>query len=260
MVLATQPTLTEAPRLLAELPTCSYPLSPAGFRWEADMTEPVVRQLGRLLPRARAAHLVVGEVPAAVGIADIVAITFDPPVVRRRLDIGVGPILSPLRVRTLDLLRPDRPMRLETLARKVGTNPRALGRSTLRPLAEMGLIDLSATAAQSTGAWVPVCAQITAVELKLSKWRRALRQADNLALSADRSWVVLDRSHARAALDSLDVFAQFGVGLAVVDPDGRLRVASPPRGRRPERWLRSLFAERAWAIAEAEVAELAAVA
>ena len=43
-----------------------------GFRWEAEMTALVAGQVHRLMPRG-GAHLVVGEVPAAQGIADIVA-------------------------------------------------------------------------------------------------------------------------------------------------------------------------------------------
>ena len=47
-----------------------------GFRWEAEMTALVAGQVHRLMPRG-GAHLVVGEVPAAQGIADIVGVRFD---------------------------------------------------------------------------------------------------------------------------------------------------------------------------------------
>lgn len=229
-----------------------------GFRWEADMTARVVEQVGRLHPRSRVAHLVVGEVPAAVGIADVVAVSFDPEALRHRLAGNVGPLLSPLRVRTLDALRDQRPYRVRNVARKVGSNGRALLRSTLAPLAELGLVELSAHSVRSTGAWRRIGAQLTAVELKLSKWRDALRQADNFALSADRAWVVLDEKRAKSAIEAAGHFARFGVGLAVLGLDGRLRIVQRPRGRRPERWLRALMAERAWAVAEAEVAAIAA--
>lgn len=73
-----------------------------GFRWEAEMTALVAGQVHRLMPRG-GAHLVVGEVPAAQGIADIVAVRFDTEAVRRRLDRAIGPVTSPLRVRVLHL-------------------------------------------------------------------------------------------------------------------------------------------------------------
>jgi len=220
------------------------------------MTALVAEQVERLLPRAAGAHLVVGEVPAAQGIPDVVAVRFDLASVRHRLEGGVGPLCSPLRVRTLDLLRADRGMRVTTLARKLGSNPRALTRSTLGPLAEMGLLDLSDGLVIGTGAWRPVGAQLTAVELKLQKWRDALRQADNFALSVDRTWVVLDEARSGAAVAATGFFRQFGIGLALLTQDGGLRTVVRPRGRRPERWLRALMAERAWAVAEAEVAAL----
>ena len=219
------------------------------------MTALVAEQVDRLLPRrTNASALVVGEVPAAVGIADIVAVRFDREAVRHRLDTGVGPLCSPLRVRALDILRTDRAMRVTTLARKLGTNAHALTRSTLGPLAEMGVVELASDGVRATGAWRPVGAHLTAVELKLSKWRDALRQADNFAVSADRSWVVLDFARAGAAIAARDVFEGYGVGLAVLDGVGHLQVITRPTGRRPQPWLRALMAERAWALAETQVA------
>jgi hypothetical protein len=223
------------------------------------MTALVADQVGRLLPRsARESCLVVGEVPAAVGIADVVVVRFDADPVRHRLESGIGPLCSPLRVRALDALRTDRPTLVRTLARRLGSNARALTRSTLRPLTEMGAVELVGDRVWATGAWQPVGAHLTAVELKLSKWRDALRQADNFSLSADRSWVVLDFARAGAAIAARETFECYGVGLAVLDGAGQLRIITRPHGRRPERWLRALMAERAWAVAEGEVATHAA--
>jgi hypothetical protein len=224
-----------------------------GFRWEADMTALVADQVHRLMPRG-GAHLVVGEVPAAQGIADIVAVRFDIKALRTRLDSGIGPVTSPLRVKVLHALREDRSVRISTLAAHVGTNASALTRSTLKPLAELGLVELRKGTVRSTGAWRPVAAHLTAVELKLSKWRDALRQADNFAVSADRAWVVLDASRSAGAVRESTLIGTFGVGLAVIESTGQLQVVVPPRGRRPERWLRALMAEQVWAAAEGEVA------
>lgn len=220
------------------------------------MTSLVASQVGRLMPRSEISHLVVPEVPAAVGIADLVAVRFDHSALKHRLASDVGPLCSPLRIRVLDLLRCDRSMRIGTLAHKVGSTPGALSRSTLRPLQELGVVELTGDAARATGRWRPVVAHVTAVELKLSKWRDALKQADNFALSADRSWVVLDQARARPAVAAVGYFRQFGVGLAVLGTDGSLRVVTPPTARRRHRWLRALIAERAWAVAETEAAAI----
>lgn len=228
-----------------------------GFRWEAEMTQLVATQIGRLMPTG-GAHVVVGEVPAAQGIADVVAVRFDTDALDQRFENGVGPITSPLRVRVLHLLRSDRPARTSTLAARLGTSVAALTRSTLGPLAELGLVELHSDRIRSTGAWRPLPAHITAVELKLSKWRDALRQADNFAISADRSWVVLDAARSAAAVRESAFIASFGVGLAVIASTGELQVVAPPRGRRPERWLRALMAEQVWASAQNDVAALIA--
>jgi hypothetical protein len=216
------------------------------------MAPAVGREVSQLAPRSGAAPVVVLEVPAGQGIADVVAVRFDTGALRQRLDAMVDPICSPLRIRTLLALRTDRFMRVETLARKVHASPGGLARSTLRPLAENGLVELSGGRARSTGRWRPVDGHVTAVELKLSKWRSALRQADNIAFAADRSWVVLDSARARKAVAAADHFRAFGVGLAVVGPGSPLRVVVRPAGRRPERWLRALMAECAWQRAESD--------
>jgi hypothetical protein len=185
--------------------------------------------------------------PAGQGVVDLLAVDFNDHVLSRRVRAGLGPIELPLRIEILSYLRPDRFLSLERLARRVGSNPRALTRSTLRPLAELGAIELEATRARATGAWIPVAKRLTAVELKLSKWRDAARQADNAAWAADRSWVVLDARRAGAALRNRDYFAEFGIGLAVVDSVGVLRVMERPRRSRCVPWLRAWLGELAWA-------------
>lgn len=228
---------------------------PVGFRWEAEMTALVTAQVRRLMPPG-GAHVVIGEVPAAQGIADVVAVRFDTDALHERFNSSVGPITSPLRVRVLHMLSKNRPVRTSTLAARVGTTATALTRSTLGPLAELGLVELRTDTVRSTGVWRPVPAHVTAVELKLSKWRDALRQADNFAISADRAWLVLDAARSAAAVRESAFIASFGVGLAVIGSTGELQVVAPPRGRRPERWLRALMAEQVWAAAPSEVASV----
>jgi len=132
-------------------------------------------------------------------------------------------------------------------------------RSTLAPLIEMGAVEMSHDKVAATGIWCPVTSRMTAVELKLAKWRVALRQADNAALSTDAAWVVLDRAKAGAATASIDLFREYGVGLATVEPSGALKISCRPRGRRTVRWLHAWMGELAWAAVRGDVeAECAA--
>jgi len=232
----------QMPTTTPQSPSASLP-----FRWESEMTPLVSESIDRLLPTGAGPHVVVGEVPAAVGIVDLLAVRFDAEALRLRKAGGVGPICSPLRIRVLDALRDGRWRDAQVIAHTVGSNLPALRRSTLRPLTEAGLIEFDGKRIRSTLAWLPVGERLTAVELKLSKWQGALRQADNFARSVDRSWVVVDAARARAATQQPELFRECGVGLATLGQDGRLKICARPGRRRPTRWLRALIAERAWA-------------
>lgn len=211
------------------------------------MAGPVEAQVHHLTPGRVRPEYVLREMPAGQGVVDLLAVDFDDEVLSRRLRAGLGPIELPLRIEVLSHLRTDRFLTIERLARRVGSNPRALTRSTLRPLAEMGAVELEPTRARATGAWIPVAKRLTAIELKLSKWRGAALQADNAARAADRSWVVLDARRADPAVRNSDYFAELGIGLAIVDSGGVLRVVVRPRRACHVPWLRAWLGELAWA-------------
>jgi hypothetical protein len=216
------------------------------------MTEAVEASIGRLLPARSPASVVLREVRAAVGVVDLVAVTFDDDALGARICAGLAPINLPLRVRVLDALG-ARILRVNTLAQRIGRKPEALMRSTLTPLIELGALEMSHGKVAATGAWRPVTSRLTAVELKLAKWRVALRQADNAALSTDAAWVVLDRAKAGGAAAAVDLFRDYGVGLATVDPSGELNIRCRPRGRRTVRWLHAWMGELAWASLRSDV-------
>jgi hypothetical protein len=152
------------------------------------MTEAVEVSIGCLVPTRSPASVVLREVRGAVGVVDLVAVTFDDDALGARICAGLAPLALPRRVRVLDALG-ARVLRLSTLARRIGRSPDALMRSTVTPLIELGALEMSHGKVAATGAWRPVTSRLTAVELKLAKWRVALRQADNAALSADAAWL-----------------------------------------------------------------------
>jgi hypothetical protein len=216
------------------------------------MASPVQALIGRLAPGQTRPEHVLREVPAGQGIVDLLAVDFDDDVLSRRVRAGLGPIELPLRIAVLSQLRTDRFSSIHRVARLVGSNADALRRSTLRPLEKMEAIELDRNRLRATGVWIPVAKRLTTVELKLSKWRSAARQADNAAWAADRSWVVLDSSRASAAIRNREYFAELGIGLAIVNPAGVLKIIERPRKARCLRWLRAWLGEIAWA----RVAEL----
>ena len=219
------------------------------FRWESEMTPVVEACVERFSPSAEGHDAVLAEIPAAVGVVDLLVVKFDQDAIASRAARGIGPICSTRKIQVLDAVGSKRWRLVDTIAHALGSTSVALTRSTLDPLTGMGLIEMDEGRIRSTGLWLPAATHVTAIELKRDKWRSALRQADNFALSSDRTWVVLDQAKAGRAQRHLDRFRSVGIGLAAVDPRGGVTVISRPSGsRRPAvRWLRSLMAERAWA-------------
>lgn len=212
------------------------------------MQELVLAQLPRLGPAVP--DVVVVEAQSNVGVVDLLSVAFDNEALEHRIKGGLEPVTLPLRVRVLDALSRRRAVRVETLARRVGSRPLALTRSTLRPLEELGAIEMAGGRVLPTGAWRPIARRLTAVELKLSRWQQVLRQADNAAFGVDAAWAVLDAARSQAALGQVELFRLFGVGLATISSDGELRVVTRPRRRPRVRWVRSWLGETAWAASE----------
>lgn len=75
-------------------------------------------------------------------------------------------------------------------------------------------------------------AQVTAVEIKIAKWKQALNQAKTYRRFADRVFVAIDPAYLSRALKSSELFAESGIGLCSVHPDG-LQWAIKPRINSP---------------------------
>lgn len=69
--------------------------------------------------------------------------------------------------------------------------------------------------------------RLVAVELKLTDWRHALRQAVAYQLAADESWVAMPLAGASRAYREAWRFRREGVGLLAVDDAGRVRLPIP---------------------------------
>src|SRR5690606_33563863 len=61
-----------------------------------------------------------------------------------------------------------------------------------------------------------------AIEAKLKDWKRALKQAYRYRWFAEYSFVVLDSFYSKSALNNIDVFKKYNVGLATINPEGDL--------------------------------------
>lgn len=59
--------------------------------------------------------------------------------------------------------------------------------------------------------------RVVAFELKLTKWRTAIKQAFRYKSFSDYSFVVLPEKTAKIALAHLDIFVQYGIGLISIE-------------------------------------------
>ena len=214
------------------------------FVAEADMTEHMVAVIHRVHVRGDV-HAVTREQRGALKVPDLVAATF----------WGGGPDASsrrpalPLRephVRVLRAVHSRRPLRLETVARRTGIAVDRLEASVLPALVTLALLESRSDGlVRSTGTWAPAFRVLTAVELKLRNWRRALHQAFRMQRSVDYSWVVLDSARAEPARRNVGDFRELGVGLATLNAGTReITVVSRAKAvRHTSPWLRDFFAE-----------------
>ncbi|MGH2959755.1 MAG: hypothetical protein ACRDKE_09125 [Solirubrobacterales bacterium] len=210
---------------------------------EVDMTWAVLGSMDELWSPRKQPDWISAEVPTASSVADLAVIKFDASAIERRLAEHAAPVELPLRVKTLDALAHRRINQLSTLARTVGSNPRALTRSTIRPLEELGWIRLEGDRVELSRDWQSVGTEVMTVEMKISDWRGALVQARSQALSADRVWVVLPEKSDRVVASALPEFRAEGIGLAFLRPDGTIRLIAAARKQSPIRWLNFLLAE-----------------
>ena len=67
-----------------------------------------------------------------------------------------------------------------------------------------------------------------AVELKLSKWQQALKQAYRAKSYADYQYVELDKSHVEPALQNQEQFEKYGIGIISIEDSGECIVHYRP--------------------------------
>lgn len=84
-----------------------------------------------------------------------------------------------------------------------------------------------------------------AIEAKLKDWKRAIKQAYRYRWFAEYSYVVLDSHYSKAALNNLDEFKKYNVGLATINPEGQLvRHFNPTRQKPFDLKMQILFSEK----------------
>lgn len=72
-----------------------------------------------------------------------------------------------------------------------------------------------------------------AIEAKLKNWKRALMQAYRYKWFADYSYVVLDNAHIKTALENIELFKRYNIGLISISSDGNIFKHNMPKKQKP---------------------------
>lgn len=72
-----------------------------------------------------------------------------------------------------------------------------------------------------------------AIEAKLKNWKRALMQAYRYKWFADYSYVVLDHAYIKVAIENIDMFKRYNIGLISVSFEGEIFKHNIPRREKP---------------------------
>lgn len=178
------------------------------FRLERQMLRPLVRALPTVLGLAQGTRLAVLQRPVVGAvIPDLLLGTWCDTSRRRRFSA------THIQTHVLALIEKSGPQSLVEIARALWLNP---------SIAETAVEDLlrkkAITRDESGHLWLcngvrSTEVEITAIEAKMKRWRKALEQAISYQTFADRSYVVLDGNQARVTTQMLEMFATSGVGL-----------------------------------------------
>lgn len=135
--------------------------------------------------------------------------------------------------------RGSRTRRVEHPEERSGKLPGPVPESALYPVVARALVAQGFSCwreASFLGSWIDLFGRAAdgrsvALEVKVSDWRRALRQAVRVRNSAERVYVALWAPYVHRALsaEARRLFAQAGVGLLSVNGDCAIKIEAPAR-------------------------------
>jgi len=167
------------------------------------------------------------SVPLGAGIPDLVVVSYNPQVFAlANIELSDAQILA--------YLRAVGKARLETIAMRMGTSPKKLT-DRLTCLMDGSAIETSSNTFSLSPPWRQILPEIITIEVKVSKWQRAIEQAARNRIFAHLSFVafpdkIAQRVRTQASLRDL------GIGLVSVSKDGAACVIRKPRRTRPTVW------------------------
>jgi len=167
------------------------------------------------------------SVPLGAGIPDLVVVSYCPQVFAlANAELTDAQILA--------YLRAVGKARLETIAERMGTSPKKMS-SRLSGLVHVEAIETSSNTFSLSPLWRQILPEIITIEVKISKWQRAIEQAARNRIFAHLSFVALPGAVAQR-VRAEPLLRTLGIGLISVAEDGIATVIRRPRRRQPTVW------------------------
>ena len=193
---------------------------------EALMQDAVVHRIPDLLFPSHNSWTA-ASLPLGAGVPDLVVVSYDPQVFAlAHVDLTDAHILA--------YLRAVGKARLDTIAERIGTSPKKIS-GRLSSLVEAEALATTANTFSLSPLWRQILPEIVSIEVKVSKWQRAIEQAARNRIFAHRSFVALPQKVVER-IRSEKVIAELGIGLISVSEDGTAKVVKKPRRRHPTVW------------------------
>lgn len=193
---------------------------------EAVLQASVEKHIAELLPLAEFPWTG-STVPVGAGVPDLLRASVRPEAV----SIADADSIS---IAILGYLRAARRARGETIAERLGLSEKTT-LSKLDTLQGQGVIEQVQRNFGLARPWQNILGDVSAVEVKVSDWKKAVAQASRNRIFAHRSFVALPEGVARRVKDKL-VFSSLGLGLISIDDNGVSRVMKRARKSSPKAW------------------------
>jgi hypothetical protein len=195
---------------------------------EAGLVESLIGWSSEWARRQSDRAWVAASVPIGAGKPDLVLATF-------RSELTPLGKATAHHARLLAYLRGVRRASPSTISARL-TMQLATVAATLQSLTDAGALIPAGESYELSLPWRQILPQITAVEAKVSDWKRAVCQASRNRVFAHQCFVALPLAVAdRAAHDSL--VREYQVGVLAIADDGSVRVVRPSPSRRPLTWF-----------------------
>ena len=205
-----------------------------GFRLERDLVTTLRRRSAAVLESGsgRGTYRILSERQVGMCIPDLLIVRSKPDEVYTPLCLSYSDCA--LVAATLEAGK----VTVAHLAASTYSLPEEVGRRVVR-LVKLGLMSECNDRFRVRVTALPTAAHVTAVEVKLSRWRTALRQARGYLRFSNEAYVALPASVIARSSSALTACADSGVGAIAVDErDARVVLRAKRHNPRSAEWVR----------------------